>query len=1234
MLIQMKNTPGLNSTLSNEEEAPSTVKDYKHNVYTKTPQNSGPGPINQFKLISVNFKEAALDSPTFRASVNHLDIQIDNIEKWLQALLSSVKKFPKYIKEFQSLCNSFLEHLVPTFLQDGLIDQEYTVQALHTSLSGLKNIWSLSLLALNVDTYAIENLNIVISKNVAHYKELRRTFQLAQEKYDKYLSLYLSTSKTKDPLIVIEDAKQLYEVRKEYVHASLELIIELSTLGNLLDRMLVRLCSDIWSHKAFAQLEPSVFFTEQLNKIQKIQSWCDSYSIAIDKLNSDMLSAKLQVEESSKHQFAPSSNPDSYKSSLINYNTLNDIDEKSLEKHGYLFMKTYKDKSSRPVWVRRWVFVKNGIFGLLVLSPSKTFVQETDKIGVLLCKIKYNPNEDRRFCFEVKTNDITLQFQAETLLELKSWLKVFENQRKMIKNDPELFSVASGRYPPIISELSSTVNTTTDRELTSIKTMHSSGQIITSSNLSAEIEKNEKYFTKHLYYQIPQIRPPFLTDTTKSSIISYYLAIATSGPTALTANIWGSVNWGLYYLHNSLSPSAPLPTYAPDQELLKLQKEHEFDSGLFYPDYYPNELVPMDIQMRALFETAIDPAEYCLISYRCIWSPNSRQELSGRCFMTNDHIYLYTQALGFVSLFKGYIQHLVSVESSSQKFHDSMKIYTANGVIRMKLFLDDATHIRKKLVYLISNKASDNPKPFSKIVPDLLEIDEQVRKEKLDQKKRETIKTLMKELGDTNQRNQALSVPAFLEMIRPESASITPAITSKSIHYKTDFSRDYKFVFSKTYNAPPKAIFHALLGDNSLILRDQIVFGTLEAFTQQPWSTVNGHLMRKYNAPVKYNRKIWKLQVEQVIDAMEDDRYYTFTNTKSTYEFILGSRFFTQFRYVIVSGEGKKSRVFSYSRRIYLKNSLLNPLIDILCQSIAVLHGQRLNSSLDTAVKEIGTHGMIVKSIYLFGKLSHTEKAEEIETPETVRLSLVGLTLIFVYRFNIRVLAIFSQIGHNLLFGLIKLAKSISMQGTLLFLILLSVLFNLFLMGKTTVSFWTVRKANQIAYDFMRKEPVMLERAIYMKDYEEFLNLNEMNIGNYGDFEEPFNSSSKCLTSFKQKSFVTNFKNQSYWSSIYGDDTTKEIARGLQQTFHEIGMKRHKLMVDLKILNEMEQEIVKAEWKNWLMNELQRCLFVRVNVLQQVQDNFVGNDSVTDGVHSLIEYCLDCAEQWGKVDLI
>jgi hypothetical protein len=43
-------------------------------------------------LIAVSFKEAALDSPTFRASMNHMDQQLEHFFTWLRSFNKSVER--------------------------------------------------------------------------------------------------------------------------------------------------------------------------------------------------------------------------------------------------------------------------------------------------------------------------------------------------------------------------------------------------------------------------------------------------------------------------------------------------------------------------------------------------------------------------------------------------------------------------------------------------------------------------------------------------------------------------------------------------------------------------------------------------------------------------------------------------------------------------------------------------------------------------------------------------------------------------------------------------------------------------------------------------------------------------------------------------------------------------------------------------------------------------------------
>ena len=96
-------------------------------------------------------------------------------------------------------------------------------------------------------------------------------------------------------------------------------------------------------------------------------------------------------------------------------------------------------------WVRRWFFVKDGTFGWLHNSAKTAAVEESDRVGVLLCNVRLSPSEDRRFCFEVMTKSVNYMLQAETAGDLADWIQVFELAKNAVLADeqqnPQAFSM-------------------------------------------------------------------------------------------------------------------------------------------------------------------------------------------------------------------------------------------------------------------------------------------------------------------------------------------------------------------------------------------------------------------------------------------------------------------------------------------------------------------------------------------------------------------------------------------------------------------------------------------------------------------------------------------------------------------------------------------------------------------------------------------------------------------------
>lgn len=94
-------------------------------------------------LIPVGLKEAALDSPTFRATAVHFSDQVEIIEKWLDAYVKSISKFVHDISALEETFNAFLLRSVPpTNVSEAVLDHDYTLLAMKRFGEGSREWWS------------------------------------------------------------------------------------------------------------------------------------------------------------------------------------------------------------------------------------------------------------------------------------------------------------------------------------------------------------------------------------------------------------------------------------------------------------------------------------------------------------------------------------------------------------------------------------------------------------------------------------------------------------------------------------------------------------------------------------------------------------------------------------------------------------------------------------------------------------------------------------------------------------------------------------------------------------------------------------------------------------------------------------------------------------------------------------------------------------------------------------
>ncbi|GEQ69004.1 hypothetical protein JCM33374_g2674 [Metschnikowia sp. JCM 33374] len=1178
------------------------------NHRSASPAQSG----DTFNLVSVTFKEAALDSPSFRATVNHLDTQLAQTEDWFVALVDSFMKVPQKIEEFSSVF-AILDYLVPSFLQDSLVDQEYCLVTLHQTRKTLRALWSMAFSVFKINVSNIEKHKVEFATCVTTYRRLKQAFLACQEKYDRYYHIHMSTPKFKDAGLLFEDSLQLASVRREYLSLSLELVSETQKLTSSINQTILSLNELFWMIRiervGDGLLDPAQV-EEFSGSVQRIRAWHGACQQASAKLSGELALAQKNIEENTIRLHAPAVSINDYRPELMNSRVLGNIDESAVEKHGYLCMKTYSEKSSKPVWVKRWTFLKNGVLGFLVLSPSLESVQETDKIGVLLCNAKYTPNEDRHFCFEVKTIDTTIVLQAETLHELKSWLKVFENiQTRIIdETDPmhPLLEVATSRYAPLVAEFSAATNTSVDRDITSKRTFTASGVAVSSKRLVKHLERNEAFFHRYVLDAIGRINLPVFTAATKSALVASSLAgVNPVFPTALEANLLGSANWGSasgiafdsfpsFGASPPFSPSSSSP-YNKLRALEPSQTKQIGNKGISYPKPFPNIWIARDLQMRALFGASVDPQEYCLVAYNCLLSPNEKQELRATHFITQDNLYSYIHSLGFVSMSKIPLNRFVDATCFPSKNIDTLRLTLVHGELKLKLFLESGILIERKINFLLQNLASDFPVGTVDIITELLSIENKFEEEK---------KAAAGKPTDS-------AIPTYFEFLNPSSRP--QASYLKSI----EFDHPYPLMVKKTVNLPPKAVFHVLCGSESEIL------DTLNSMVEVQFSerSIWKKSPNKNVCLVRDNVSIFQMptgqkssfKVNQEVEVIAENEFYSIKITKSLLKVTCGPSVQFVMRLTIQKMEAERSAIRIYGEAKVNGTPVYNFLAKKLCDSFVHGTARLVLKEIDVAADIIGSRGKILKAVYFYGKILVAQEPYESFSMDPVpvgRFALCRMALQLVAAEAVRLLVTWCFLVIN---AMKLVLRHVTVHAGLLFIIVLLTLSNIYLTGLSTHQYWAARKSGNLVKELVNIEPFKIKRAVYLKDIQDLVS-----------DKLPLSTDSACFHVFKNQSIVLNHHQFSDWAEVFKNAPVPSKRQQLRDRLNDIATKRNELLVSLKMLNHLEEEEARAEWKSWLAQELATCNQIsNSGVLKSGEKG----DEFHASMKLLGDYCDSCAQE-------
>ncbi|KAK0646426.1 hypothetical protein B0T16DRAFT_329812 [Cercophora newfieldiana] len=416
------------------------------------PQPQQPQPREKVRpgpAIPVGLNEAALDSPTFRAVTVHFSEQLDAIELWLESYTRATTKVIHDVLALESTINTYLAKLsgpppppasTPTApAADAVLNADYTLPALRRAADGTRDWWGGFLAGVRrLEPASVEPIRAFLQGDLRSFRETRRVLDVAQRTFDSTLARYVAQSKTKEPSALREDAFAVYETRRAYLKASLDFCQMAPQVRWGLDKLLVRVSADLGREmmRGRGGKDGGGKGVERWEELERIRGWSREMEANEGVFRRELQVARREIGEGTMAVWKPSRELEDYSVSTVPYlgsrGPMSSLRKDQVavisEKQGWLFLRVVSGKPVRTTWVRRWYYCRDGIFGWLVQGPQG--VLQGDEIGVLLCSAKPAVQEERRFCFEVKTKTQTILLQAETQTQLIEWLEVFEVAKK------------------------------------------------------------------------------------------------------------------------------------------------------------------------------------------------------------------------------------------------------------------------------------------------------------------------------------------------------------------------------------------------------------------------------------------------------------------------------------------------------------------------------------------------------------------------------------------------------------------------------------------------------------------------------------------------------------------------------------------------------------------------------------------------------------------------------------
>uniref|UniRef100_A0A8C1BZF7 Oligophrenin 1 n=1 Tax=Cyprinus carpio carpio TaxID=630221 RepID=A0A8C1BZF7_CYPCA len=360
----------------------------------------------------LEFSDCYCDSPDFRERLKCYEHELEKTNKFLKDVIKDGNNVINTIKEYSLAVQKFSQTLQSfqfDFIGDTLTDDEMNIAESFREFAGLLQDVEEGrmMLVQNACDLLIKPLEKFRKEQIGVTKDRRKKFEKESEKYYSQLDKHMNLSSKKKETQLQEADEQLDKERQTFYESSVEYVFQIQ---------------HVQDRKKFDVVEPVLAFLQSiltLNNLtvemtQDFLPYKQELQLSLQNTRNHFESTREEMEELMKRM---------KKSAQI---CIRHSKQATME--GYLYV---QEKWALGVtWLKYYCkYFKDSKLFIMVPMEQKTGTkQTTSQLTLKSCVRRKTESTDKRFCFDIETNESPVLLQAISEVNRKQWMEAMDGK--------------------------------------------------------------------------------------------------------------------------------------------------------------------------------------------------------------------------------------------------------------------------------------------------------------------------------------------------------------------------------------------------------------------------------------------------------------------------------------------------------------------------------------------------------------------------------------------------------------------------------------------------------------------------------------------------------------------------------------------------------------------------------------------------------------------------------------